>query len=177
MIRSLCGSGLAKANPRLAPEVSYLPRKSLCLDGSPLLKEGPSWTRFSQVVVIAAIFGSQSPTFLMLATVIARSVADLAVRPPSCRRMPPQTHSASHAGLRWGSLPPRTGSAISVLAAAAPCSGGTANHHPRLLPSYPLECSVSTRPRLSAPLFTFGVPLGFPTLRRLMICRAFRRAP
>jgi hypothetical protein len=31
MIRSLCGSGLTKANPRVAPEVSYCPRKSLCL--------------------------------------------------------------------------------------------------------------------------------------------------
>jgi hypothetical protein len=31
MIRSLCGSGLTKANPRIAPEVSYCLRKSLCL--------------------------------------------------------------------------------------------------------------------------------------------------
>src|SRR2546425_5174438 len=30
-LNSLCGSGLAKANPRVASEVSHLRRKSLCL--------------------------------------------------------------------------------------------------------------------------------------------------
>src|SRR5713101_3940850 len=32
-LNSLCGSGLAKANPRFVPEVSHLRRKSLCLGG------------------------------------------------------------------------------------------------------------------------------------------------
>ncbi len=38
MLHSLCGSGLTKANPRLAPEVSYCPRQSLCLASA-----SPSW--------------------------------------------------------------------------------------------------------------------------------------
>ena len=33
MVNSLCGSGLAKANPRFAPEVSRSQRQSLCLGG------------------------------------------------------------------------------------------------------------------------------------------------
>jgi hypothetical protein len=32
-LRALCGSGLAKANPRFTPEVSRSERKSLCLGG------------------------------------------------------------------------------------------------------------------------------------------------